>query len=116
MRIFIIALLAFSIAGCATQRREKVEAALNSWLGAPISRYVERNGYQTREFMAPNGNKVYVFSWSRNYTTPMQIQCNTDGSCYTIGGHNRQIGCNKYLEVDSDGIIRHWRYEGNKCY
>jgi len=88
----------FALNGCLT----KVKDLSNSWVGAPIDRfisasqrqgpdeYASRIGWKDRRYNLENGNWVYV--------------------------HSMGDGCLVHFEVNPQGIIVSYKTEGDKCY
>jgi len=75
-------------------------------MGHDIDEWVDKNGYPKKSFVAPNGNKVYVFHRER----PGPIFYG-HGSIRPMPNYH----CTTYLEVDNRGIIVRYRWEGNNC-
>jgi hypothetical protein len=94
----------------------KYDAKLNSWIGADINKLIASWGYSDSSFVAPNGNKVYVYSQSSSYTKPMITNINPyTNSAITYGGRTVEHWCNTYIEVDSTGRIIKCTWKGNHC-
>ena len=107
----------------------RLQRILNSWMGGNINDYSRANGYPTRSFIAPNGNKVYEYASSSTVTIPPTYLPGTAtltpqyGGGYTInqnpgiqvGGGTRTYHCKLWLEVDGQGTILLWSYKGNNC-
>jgi hypothetical protein len=119
--IMIIPLL---IIGCATTAG--YEKILSSWVNADISDLTNKWGYPTEQFIAPNGNRVYVYQNSNSYKTPTRYQTNANANSfgnYTYGSATTQVTggqtivnwCRTYFEVDANNKIIRWRWEGNNC-
>ena len=109
------------IIGCATTpdySSEKYSQMCQTWVGQNIDNLIERNGYPTNSFIAPNGNTVYVYSYSNVAYFQMPIQSfPVFGQAIHMGGHTVPITryCITYFETDSDNIIIKWRWKGNAC-
>ena len=112
--------------GCAT--RSNYEQILNSWLGAPAERLVERWGAPISTFRTPNGNEIYVydFQYSGAVAAPMQVQQTPGmfvGNTYFPGQTTVTGGqvipfhrsCRTEFMVDQTATTVRWRYEGNAC-
>ncbi len=116
MRNFFILVLCLGLIGCATVRG--YETILNSWIGHDINDLVNKWGYPD-SFIAPDGNKVYVFSNSRSFRRPMYTSMGYDAfgnaTATTTGGGTATSWCKTYFEVDQNNKIIKWRWEGNSC-
>jgi hypothetical protein len=94
----------------------KYEAKLNSWIGVDVNKLIASWGYPDSSFVAPNGNKVYVYSQSSSYTKPIVTNINPyTHSAVTHGGRTVEHWCNTYIEVDSTGKIIKCTWKGNHC-
>lgn len=118
---FVCSLL---LCGCATAA--KYEAVLNSWTNAEINRLTDSWGYPSGSFIAPNGNRVYVYQRGNSVTMPTTYQTNTNVYGYgntaygrsttnVYGGETLTFWCRTFFEVDSSNIIIKWSYQGNNC-
>ncbi|MGA2914729.1 MAG: hypothetical protein ABSE89_01750 [Sedimentisphaerales bacterium] len=94
----------------------KYDAKLNSWIGTDINKLIASWGYPESSFVAPNGNKVYVYSQSSSYTKPMVTNINPyTHSAVTYGGQTVEYWCKTYIEVDGTGKIIKCTWKGNHC-
>ncbi|MFA6185868.1 MAG: hypothetical protein WC770_01470 [Phycisphaerae bacterium] len=94
----------------------KYEAKLNSWIGVDVNNLIASWGYPESSFVAPNGNKVYVYSQSSSYTKPMVTNINPyTHSAITYGGKTVEHWCNTYIEADNTGRIIKCTWKGNHC-
>jgi len=85
---------------------------IKNWNGHNIDDLMDKWGYPRQTFMAPNGNKVYVYSWEAIYISPVWT---TPISNYKIyGGKASTHYCNTYFETNNNTIIK-GSYEGNAC-
>ena len=70
MLLFLIAyVLLFQ--GCITTKAESRKGfteALDSWIGHDVNEWIDSRGYPQRSFVAPNGNKGYVWIDSQEVT------------------------------------------------
>jgi hypothetical protein len=65
---------------------------LPEWVGVNINQLTKQWGYPTAKDEAPNGNRLWIYSCSRD------------------GGE-----CKTYFETDGDGTIVHWQVDGTRC-
>lgn len=112
--------LTLLIFGCATT--ENFDTYHNSTIGRPVQWVMEVWGYPQSSFVGPSGNKVYVFSRSKqgSYTTPQSTYIDVIGNtatATTYGGNTRNYtnSCTVWVEVDSAEVVRSWRRQGNAC-
>ena len=92
-----LVILCFIPLGCATKTK-KTDSYLDlikAWNGRHIDELAEKAGYPHKSFIAPNGNKVFVYSYVRN--------------------RKRTDNCTTYFETDNNGIIVKCSYKGNAC-
>jgi hypothetical protein len=117
--MIIVVLLAVAlISGCATTAGYR--AVMDTWTDNYVENLFYKWGYPHSSFAAPNGNTVYVYESSRNYTTPVYATTNTTntGDAYTsmYGGNVINMRCRTYFEVDNETKrIVAWRFQGNDC-
>jgi hypothetical protein len=119
-------LFTFILSSCAgpSVNRARYESIVNSWLNNDINKLTDAWGYPTTSFIAPNGNKVFVFQRKSTSTSPVIAQQmppignNPYFGPTTIitGGDTSTYWCNTYFEVNSTNTIIRWRIEGNSCY
>lgn len=133
MRPFKVCLIfLFSLAcGCMTapNKAPNYGAILQNTHGTNINEIVDRIGYPTRSFVAPNGNMVYVYEThstgtSYKWTTPRHSQTTfvgdyaftTETGGQTFGGNQRYFWCKTYFEVNTSSVVVNTKFEGNDCY
>ena len=114
--LMLTAIISLVLSGCASV--ENYEKICNSWLGENINHLTQKWGYPKGELIAPNGNKVYVYHYSRNVNMP--VMTNVYGTyngfnAMSYGGNSMTFYCTTYFEVDQSGTIVNWRIEGNDC-
>ncbi len=123
-KILVLMMLSLALSACATTAN--YEAILNTWIGADINKLVESWGYASNSFVAPNGNKVYVYERGGSFTMPTTYQTTArvygyGNSAYgtattnVYGGQTVTLWCRTFFEVNSSDIIINWRWEGNGC-
>jgi hypothetical protein len=119
--VLVVVLLS---SGCATTA--KYEAVLNTWLNNDINALTNSWGYPSGSFIAPNGNKVYVYQRGGSFTMPTtyQTQANVYGygnmaygtaTTNVYGGQTLTFWCRTFFEVDSSNRIVKWSWQGNNC-
>ena len=116
-KIVFLALVYFLVQACATGPQattEKYSAVCESWIKHHINDLIDKWGYPSQSFKAPNGNTVYVFYRASEYTRPTVIM--PVGRMLVAGGGNTETYyCKTFFETASDGRIIKWRWEGNSC-
>jgi hypothetical protein len=98
-----------------------MDRIMQSWEGATLNEVVSQWGYPSgqQEF---DGRKIY--HWDRNIT--MSLPSTTTGSVnvigntayvntMTYGGGPSNWTCQRSLEVDKNGVVVSWQWEGNNC-
>ncbi len=117
--------IAMLLSGCATH--ENFVKQHNEWIGKSINDFITQAGYPDNSYEIPNGNKVYVYTKSRDYI----FARHTIGYSYFgrrggyLGGFPWGPGfngydivtqtCILYMEVNKKGIIAKWGSKGNDC-
>lgn len=125
MKTLFLILLIF-LGGCASiyeqlrskmqQRNETYSAKIaERWSGHPVDELVDKFGYPNRDFIAPNGNKVFVYEKSVKVYDNKTYQADYYGTIHESGGGETTYFCNTFFEVDSRKIILKVRCEGNAC-
>ena len=113
MKFFLVLITSTVVlVGCATT--EKYGQILDSWMGSNIEELMNSWGYPGGSFDSPNGNKVYVYSNTGSYTTPVTTST-VDGIVTTHGGYTLNFSCTTYIETDAFGTIVTWSWKGNNC-
>jgi len=119
-RVISTALVTLLITSCATTKN--YEIILNRWVGKNINDLISSFGYPRGSFTIPNGNKVYVYSFSRSMRMPTSTTSSYDlygnsiyGTSTTTGGQVLTAWCRTYFETNKKNIIIKWRWEGNDC-
>jgi len=110
MKQTLLLILCAVLMGCATTANYK--AVLDSWVGGDINQYISVNGYPDNVVPLPNGNKVYQWSKSGSFTTPVYVE---EGATIAYGGQTIKYGCITSLETDSTDRIINWQGKGNNC-
>lgn len=123
VRIAATALVALSLAACATQAKYK--AKLDTWVGQPAQSLVNAWGYPASQMTAPNGNQVYVYQTSGSIVMPTTTTTNAQATSYghsaygtatstTYGGQTIALSCTTYFEIYGGTVVK-WNYQGNAC-
>jgi hypothetical protein len=124
MKRFLLAAAIVALTACATTT--KYEAKLQSWNGASVDSLVASWGYPSNQFVAPNGNTVYVYERTGGFVMPTTTTTNATVTGYgnyaqgtatttSYGGGVISMNCKTFFEAKSDKTIVSWRWEGNAC-
>jgi hypothetical protein len=124
VKIFTIVFTIFILARCASTA--KYEAVLSSWINSDITKLTDSWGYPAGSFIAPNGNKVYIYQRGGSFTMPKTYETKANiyeyenyvyGNATTnvYGGQTLTLWCRTYFEVDSFNRIIKWSWQGNNC-
>jgi hypothetical protein len=121
MKSFVLVLVScLLISACATSNKAQIKADTDAWLnsllGQNIDVVVNKLGYPLTNFIAPNGNKVFVWGKGEDKTRPMMLYRATPNSSIALGGDTQTYWCKVYFEVDASNIIIRYSYEGNYCF
>ena len=129
----IVGILAASavVSGCATsqQQIDSHAPAMNSWVGAPIEEFLDRQG-PPRAVVDKDNYQVYKFGTAKakifvemgehcaptaNFNEPINDYGELE-ICSTVQGQSHTITywCTYGLIVVED-VIRDWRMDGNNC-
>ena len=99
-------LLLIALAACATTAR--FEEQLSSWVGQPIDRMIATVGIPDNSVQLHNGNTIYEWSSARGVTTVLP-------STGQILIQSRNRTCSFRTEVNPEGTIVAWGYNGDDC-
>lgn len=123
MKKLIVTLFAIALAGCGTTKL--MNGIMSSWDGATLDEVVQQWGYPTsvQDF---RGNKLYRWEYTKSAYIPQTTTVNAtsyqtgaitnfNGTATTAGGHTFSGSCTRILEVNPQGIVIHWQWEGNNC-
>jgi len=91
-----------------------------SWIGHNINDLVDKWGYPTGNFKAPNGNKVYVYHKSKTIRVPERrvppiISDEMMRWALESPAREYHFYCKTFFETDRSGKIIKVRWEGNDC-
>ncbi len=122
----VMGMMVVSLSGCAT--RERYEAEIQTFQGQPIAAVMERYGYPSGSFEAPNGNTVYVYDRQAAYFSPPVVTTSVFGGRHGVGfgtgigfglggGRLNELRCQTFFEVDKspEKRVLTWRLQGNDC-
>jgi hypothetical protein len=107
------------LAGCSVH--QTMDGIMSSWAGSDIAEVVAQWGapQEIREFKA---NKLYVWNHTTAQTTPKikirttSISGNTGSSgSSSTGSSTTYANCQRLLEVDAEGNVVDWQWNGNGC-
>jgi hypothetical protein len=113
---------ALALAACATV--QEFERAQESWIGQPIEDYLSHTGLSPSEVFADGDARVYVFSVSREYQSPVRTTERAIGiepvggiptSAYPYASVPIHQECTWTYRTSADGVIRDFKYRGNAC-
>ncbi|MEZ8990095.1 hypothetical protein AB4571_15345 [Vibrio breoganii] len=124
MKKLLLIVVITILSGCATT--ERYNAILDTWMGHDTEELVNSWGYPDNSFVAPNGNKVYVYGYQASTYVPQTNYTTTTynavgGTLYgnsttnSVGGYTVQHNCTTFFEVDESGTLVNWRWKGNAC-
>ena len=126
IRLMIIALVSVLLSACATSANYL--QTINSWRGANINHLTGIWGYPDKNSRAPNGHKLYIYSYHRHgrtpiYSTPGSTTVQTEnGRTYVqstgpsfSGGQVYDDRCTTWFEVNHRHIIVKTAARGNSC-
>ena len=107
---------------------ERYKQICDSWMGQDVNNLIREWGAPTKTFNMPNGNTMYEWSRHSTETTPaMTLPSTTTYNTYgnttyqnnpmavTVGGNTITYYCTTGFEVNPQGIIIFYRYQGNSC-
>ena len=111
------------------QRKDRNESRYSeickSWIGHNINDLVDKWGYPTENFKAPNGNKVYVYYKSKTIRIPERPEQRAPGfisenmrwmfESPARPAREYHLYCKTFFETDRSGKIIKVRLEGNNC-
>jgi len=119
----LVIITSMILSGCATN--ENFVKQHNEWIGKNINDYIARSGYPDNSYEIPNGNKVYVYTKTRNYVFPRHtigygyfgMRGGYFGGFYPgMFGYDEIIEtCTVYIEANKKGTIVKWGAKGNNC-
>lgn len=113
--VCVLIILCFIPIGCNWQSAQvnRYSDVIKSWNGHHIDKLQYKWGYPQQSFVAPNGNKVYVYSREATHTSPTYTTPITNYRIY--GGKTSIHYCNTYFETNNNETIVKGSYEGNAC-
>lgn len=138
-RIILWLAVILLLCGCtnsAVVEQERYKQLCQTWMGHDQNELLRAWGYPQQVNDMPNGNKVYTYIRSANRRTPVvtfpgqttyshqysvignQIYGTTrqnQGVGMTVGGDVVTYYCRTSFEVDTNGRIVFWRFDGNSC-
>jgi hypothetical protein len=117
--------VALTTVACRPPRTESAFARIvYGFEGAPVQAVVDRWGYPTGSFYAPNGRLVYFWesrtsvqtaTVTRSWSVPVGPR-ETRALAVTTGGDSLQYWCKAFFEVESaQKIVARATYDGNNC-
>ena len=121
MKMIGVAILMLLLASCVSTK-DTMEEIMSSWVGEDIDSVINRWGYpdETQEF---NDREIYI--WRLRKSVNLAERSTTTGSVDAYGNYQEQTKttgggawhgvCVRKLEVNDDGTIVRWEWEGNNC-
>jgi hypothetical protein len=118
----LILACALALSACATV--QQFERAQESWIGQPIEDYLSDTGLSPSEVFADGDERVYVFSFSREYQSPGRTTERAIGiepvggvptTAYPYASVPIHQECTWTYRTSAEGIIRDFDYRGNAC-
>ena len=114
LKFAFAAIIFLLIFGCATQPVQYNDM-LRAYEGHNIKEIIESWGDPVKTYVAPNGNKVYVF-YMADITTSKDVKYNKFGHYTSVRSNIAKVDvCTTYFETDANGIIVRYSYEGIGC-
>lgn len=115
LAIFLIVLTA----GCSTT--QTMNGIMSSWVDSDVGEVVAQWG-KPDEMRESNGNKIYVWNHPVAATTPeitvrtlgISSRIGSTGST-TMGGGPKYDNCQRRLEVNAQGQVVNWQWNGDHC-
>lgn len=135
MRLVILLVLVFGLAGCAVraQRAEAFKQSMDSYVGRSADDLVVAKGPPTSTFTLSTGGKVFEYSKSAIVTsgggssTVMSsvYRPNPNGGVGTWVQvptqqarpvFSQEQSCKVLVQISAQNIVESWKSEGNACY
>lgn len=117
--VFFISFAPVLLSGCST--KANMDRIMLSWIGVHIENVVRQWGYPDRE-QDFRGRKLYIWEDETLYAQPTtstvtgNVQGSTVfGTTVTTGGMIVNGRCARTLEVDQQGFVVNWHWDGNDC-
>jgi hypothetical protein len=117
-QIFLLLLLLPPLSSCGVFQiatTENFKKTLNSDIGKPIEDIVNRRGQADQLSETPNGNKIFIYSFSNTYSSPVSCRQNSDGGSNCTGGVLNTSWCKIFYEVDKNNVVASYTLKGNAC-
>jgi hypothetical protein len=123
LRTVLVLTLAALLTACASAYKEKLE----SWMGRDVNELIAAWGPPSSTFTLPNGDTMYTWGRSSQYTQPVYQAPSTSttrivgNTAYTTtqpgmvtGGQTYNFACTTTMTVSGSRITA-YRFEGNAC-
>lgn len=115
--ILMSLVIVICLSSCATTKG--FQQVCDSWIGAPETELIRLWGYPQNTLQLQNGNTVYVYSSGGTFTMPSHYDTSEDvwgkTQVHITEGTTITLWCCTYFEIDEQGIIINYRFEGNNC-
>lgn len=118
MKLTYLLLLIFMSASCGTieiASEDKYREILDKLVGDDIKGVIDEYGYADNVSRSPNGNKLYIYSYSSTSSTPVSCTENSKGETDCSGGNTSHNWCKTFFEVDNNNIVIAYSFKGNHC-
>lgn len=117
-RATILLLFLFGLSACGSIQMSSMEnysKRLEVYVGKDIANVINAYGHADNLSQAPNGNRLFVYTHYRTFTTPVNCQINDQGDERCTGGNINELWCKTYFEVDSTNVVKAYSFKGNNC-
>jgi hypothetical protein len=79
-------------------RQKAYSRMCESWMGANVNRLIMKWGTPTRIINTAGGGQIIIYEWNKVVSNDVSYNCTTQ------------------FAVDPQGVIRSYRWEGNRCW
>ncbi|MCR4304135.1 MAG: hypothetical protein NUV63_07930 [Gallionella sp.] len=94
---------------------ENYRKALDADVGKPIQDVVDQLGQADQLSEAPNGNKLFIYSFTKTTSSPVNCKQSTNGASDCVGGETNTSWCKVFYEVDKSNVVVDYSLKGNGC-
>lgn len=108
-----------SVTGCASSppaTQRDFEIIINTWVGVPKSRLIEKFGYPDQKHESESGNEVLEYAEAKDHQLPSTTITQPFGDLYistTTGGGSIHTSCKTFFEIHDSTITKvSWRGDG----
>jgi len=111
-------LLCLILSGCMTSTMNRI---MSSWEGSHIDSVIAQWGYPS-EMKKFRERELYIWHYEKSYYMPQSSTTTGSiygssyyGQTYTSGGYMIHGGCTRILEINKEGYVISWEWNGNNC-